>query len=102
MAAEMSISETEIYGVVTFYSFFRFSPRAGHVIMSCEGTGCYVRGAARVREAIENRLNVGPGETTAKTASSPSSRNLSAWARVTSALWWTSRRHITRTSRLKR
>jgi NADP-reducing hydrogenase subunit HndA len=63
MAAELGLSETEIYGVVTFYSFFRYSPRAGHVIMSCEGTGCYVRGAAKVREAIENRLNVGPGET---------------------------------------
>ncbi len=63
MSAEMGISETEIYGVVTFYSFFRYSPRAGHVIMSCEGTGCYVRGAARVREAIENRLDVGPGGT---------------------------------------
>jgi NADH:ubiquinone oxidoreductase subunit E len=65
MASELGISETEVYGVLTFYSFFRFSPRAGHVIMSCEGTGCYVRGAARVREAIENRLDVGPGETSA-------------------------------------
>ncbi len=65
MSAEMGISETEVYGVVTFYSFFRYSPRAGHVIMSCEGTGCYVRGAARVREAIENRLDVGPGGTSA-------------------------------------
>ncbi len=64
MAAELGLSETEIYGVVTFYSFFRYSPRAGHVIMSCEGTGCYVRGAAKVREAIENRLDVGPGGTT--------------------------------------
>ena len=33
--------------------------------MSCEGTGCYVRGAAQVRQAVEDRLNVGPGETTA-------------------------------------
>src|SRR5689334_8964884 len=65
MASELSISETEIYGVVTFYSFFRYSPRAEHVIMSCEGTGCYVRGAARIRETIENRLDVGPGGTTA-------------------------------------
>jgi NADH:ubiquinone oxidoreductase subunit E len=64
MSSQLGISETEVYGVVTFYSFFRYSPRAGHVIMSCEGTGCYVRGAGKVREAIENRLNVGPGGTT--------------------------------------
>ncbi len=65
MASELGLSETEIYGVVTFYSFFRYAPRAGHVIMSCEGTGCYVRGAAKVREAIENTLDIGPGGTTA-------------------------------------
>ena len=65
MSTELGISETEVYGVVTFYSFFRYTPRAGHVIMSCEGTGCYVLGAAKVREAVENRLGVGPGGTTA-------------------------------------
>jgi NADH:ubiquinone oxidoreductase subunit E len=61
---EVGLPEADVYGVLTFYSFFRFSPRAGHVIMSCEGTGCYVLGAARVRAAIEERLKVGPGETT--------------------------------------
>ncbi len=62
VCSELGLAEAEVYGVLTFYSFFRYTPRAGHVIMSCEGTGCYVRGAAGVREAIENRLNVGPGE----------------------------------------
>ncbi|MEO8286701.1 MAG: NAD(P)H-dependent oxidoreductase subunit E [Chloroflexota bacterium] len=65
VCAELGLAEAEVYGVLTFYSFFRYTPRAGHVIMSCEGTGCYVRGAANVREAIENRLDVGPGDTTA-------------------------------------
>lgn len=62
---ELSLPEANVYGVLTFYSFFRYSPKAGHVIMSCEGTGCYVRGAAAVRAAVEDRLNVGPGETSA-------------------------------------
>jgi NADH:ubiquinone oxidoreductase subunit E len=65
MAEELGLAASDVYGVITFYSFFRYTPRAGHVIMSCEGTGCYVLGAAKVREAIENRLNVGPGETSA-------------------------------------
>jgi NADH:ubiquinone oxidoreductase subunit E len=64
VASELGLAEAEVYGVLTFYSFFRFSPRGGHVIMTCEGTGCYVRGAAKLRETIENRLNVGPGGTT--------------------------------------
>jgi len=65
VCVELDLPEADVYGVLTFYSFFRYTPRAGHVIMSCEGTGCYVRGAAQVRAAIENRLNVGPGDTTA-------------------------------------
>jgi NADH:ubiquinone oxidoreductase subunit E len=65
VCVELDLPEADVYGVLTFYSFFRYTPRAGHVIMSCEGTGCYVRGAAQVRAAIEGRLNVGPGDTTA-------------------------------------
>jgi NADH:ubiquinone oxidoreductase subunit E len=65
MAEELGLKTTEVYGVITFYSFFRYSPRAGHMIMSCEGTSCYVRGAGNIREAIENRLDVGPGDTSA-------------------------------------
>jgi NADH:ubiquinone oxidoreductase subunit E len=65
VCVELDLPEADVYGVLTFYSFFRYTPRAGHVIMSCEGTGCYVRGAAQVRAAIESRLNVGPGDTSA-------------------------------------
>jgi NADH-quinone oxidoreductase subunit E len=65
VSAELGLPEANVYGVLTFYSFFRYSPRAGHVIMSCEGTGCYVNGAAHVRQAVEDKLNIGPGETTA-------------------------------------
>ncbi|HEX8218306.1 MAG TPA: NAD(P)H-dependent oxidoreductase subunit E [Chloroflexia bacterium] len=65
MAVELGLTAAEVYGVITFYSFFRYTPRGGHVIMSCEGTSCYVRGAGQIREAIENRLDVGPGDTSA-------------------------------------
>jgi NADH:ubiquinone oxidoreductase subunit E len=64
LAELLGIPAAEVYGVITFYSFFRYTPRAGHVIMSCEGTGCYVLGAARVRETVERVLGIGPGETT--------------------------------------
>jgi NADH:ubiquinone oxidoreductase subunit E len=65
LAEEIKISVTEIYGVITFYSFFRFSPAGGRIMLTCEGTSCYVRGAGRVREAIDQRLNIAPGQTTA-------------------------------------
>jgi NADH:ubiquinone oxidoreductase subunit E len=65
IAEELKLSITEIYGVITFYSFFRFSPRGGRVLMTCEGTSCYTRGAGLIRGAVEARLNVGPGQTSA-------------------------------------
>lgn len=65
MAQVLGISETEIYGVVTFYSFFRFSPAGGRTLITCEGTSCYVRGAAKLREVIEDRLHIAADETSA-------------------------------------
>lgn len=65
MAEELGISVTEIYGVVTFYSFFRFSPAGGRTLLTCEGTSCYVRGASKLRERIEERLHITAEGTTA-------------------------------------
>jgi NADH:ubiquinone oxidoreductase subunit E len=65
MATELGLSITEIYGVISFYSFFRFSPAGGRTLLTCEGTSCYVRGASKLREVIEDRLHVAAEETTA-------------------------------------
>ena len=42
------ISVAEIYGVVTFYSFFSLTPKGKYVIGCCLGTACYVKGAQNV------------------------------------------------------
>ncbi|PMQ01639.1 MAG: NADH-quinone oxidoreductase subunit E [Dictyoglomus sp. NZ13-RE01] len=49
----MRIPLSEIYGVVTFYSFFRLEPQGKHVIRLCMGTACYVKGAADLLTALE-------------------------------------------------
>ena len=36
---------SDIYGVVTFYSFFSMTPKGKYVIGVCLGTACYVKGA---------------------------------------------------------
>lgn len=65
MAEELKLSISEIYGVITFYSFFRFSPHGGRVLLTCEGTSCYTKGAGLIRGVVEERLQVGPGQTSA-------------------------------------
>ncbi|HNT36380.1 MAG TPA: NAD(P)H-dependent oxidoreductase subunit E, partial [bacterium] len=56
---------SEVAGVVGFYSFFSTSPRGKHLIRVCLGTACYVRGGRQVLDALERRLGVTVGETTA-------------------------------------
>ena len=60
----LDIPSSEIYGVVTFYSFFTMQPRGRHTINVCLGTACYVRGAKKVIEALTEQLGIGLGETT--------------------------------------
>ncbi|MBO4594199.1 MAG: NAD(P)H-dependent oxidoreductase subunit E [Clostridia bacterium] len=59
------IPVAEIYGVVTFYSFFSLKPKGKYVIGCCLGTACYVKGAKQIIEKVSEVLGIKPGETTA-------------------------------------
>ncbi len=58
------ISVAEIYGVVTFYSFFSLEPKGKYVIGVCLGTACYVKGAQQIIDKFSEILGIGAGETT--------------------------------------
>ena len=55
----------EIYGVVTFYSFFSLKPKGKYVIGVCLGTACYVKGAQQIIDKFSDILGIGAGETSA-------------------------------------
>ncbi len=59
------ISVAEIYGVVTFYSFFSLTPKGKYVIGVCLGTACYVKGAQQVLDKFSELIGIKPGETSA-------------------------------------
>ena len=63
VSARTGISVAEIYGVVTFYSFFSLTPKGKYVIGCCLGTACYVKGAQQVIDKFSEILNIKPGET---------------------------------------
>ena len=46
VSRKTGISVAEIYGVVTFYSFFSLTPKGKYVIGCCLGTACYVKGCS--------------------------------------------------------
>ncbi len=64
VSEKTGISVAEIYGVVTFYSFFSLSPKGKYVIGCCLGTACYVKGAQQVIDKFSEILGIKPGETT--------------------------------------
>lgn len=63
IARHLKISESEIYGVLTFYKAFSLKPRGKHLITICMGTACHVRGAPRILDEFSRQLEVSPGET---------------------------------------
>lgn len=63
ISKHLKVSESEIYGVLTFYKGFSLTPRGKHVITICMGTACHVRGAPRILEEFSRQLDVQPGET---------------------------------------
>jgi len=58
------VPESEIYGVATFYTQFRFTPIGKKHIMVCRGTACHVKGAPQIIEGIERHLGIKEGEIT--------------------------------------
>ncbi|MEK6646786.1 MAG: NADH-quinone oxidoreductase subunit NuoE [Candidatus Firestonebacteria bacterium] len=58
------VSLSEIYGVVTFYAQFTFTPHGKHTIKTCQGTACHVKNSPMILQAIQDELNIKPGETT--------------------------------------
>lgn len=64
VADALDISLSEVYGVVTFYSQFSLNPKGEHRISICLGTACYVKGADKILEALEEKLGVKVGECT--------------------------------------
>ena len=61
---ETNIPVSDIYGVVTFYSFFSLKPKGRYIIGVCIGTACYVKGGQNVLDKFSELLKIKPGQTT--------------------------------------
>ena len=64
VSEKTGIPVAEIYGVVTFYSFFSLTPKGKYVIGVCLGTACYVKGGQQIIDKFQELLGIKPGETT--------------------------------------
>lgn len=64
VSQKTQIPVAEIYGVVTFYSFFSLKPKGKYVVGICLGTACYVKNSQAVLDKFTEKLGIKSGETT--------------------------------------
>lgn len=64
IAQKLRVPPSRIFGIVSFYNFFKTEKDADHVIMVCMGTACYVKGAADLIKKLEAELSIKAGQIT--------------------------------------
>jgi len=61
----LAVPPSTVFGVATFYHYFKLTPQGEHTCVVCTGTACYIDGALGILDAIRDRFGVRPHETTA-------------------------------------
>ena len=64
ISEKTGIATSEIVGVATFYTQFRFEPVGKYLIMLCQGTACHVNSSDLILQTIKDELHIDNGETT--------------------------------------
>ncbi|QEK13416.1 NADH-quinone oxidoreductase subunit NuoE [Crassaminicella thermophila] len=64
VARKLGIPGAEVFGVVSFYSYFTTTPQGKHTISVCMGTACFVKGSDKIIEKLKEKLDIASGETT--------------------------------------
>ncbi len=58
------VSTSDVYGVVTFYSFLRYKHTGRHVIRMCRSLPCHLKNGGEIIQEVTRLLGIKPGETT--------------------------------------
>ncbi|MCK5137990.1 MAG: NADH-quinone oxidoreductase subunit NuoE [Bacteroidales bacterium] len=64
ISSHLWISKSEVFGVASFYSQFKFNPPGRHSIKICLGTACHVQGGDFLLNALKSVIDISPNETT--------------------------------------
>ena len=64
VASLLQIKPVEVYEVATFYSMYNLKPVGKYVFEVCQTGPCMVSGSDNIINYIQQKLNIGIGETT--------------------------------------
>ncbi|MBX7220392.1 MAG: NADH-quinone oxidoreductase subunit NuoE [Blastocatellia bacterium] len=65
VAKKVGVEMNDVFEVLTFYTMYFTEPIGTHHIQLCRTISCYLRGAEEIREHLEKRLGIKPGQRTA-------------------------------------
>ena len=63
IAKFVSVSESHVYSVASFYAQFRLLPLGKKRVAVCRGTACHIRGAPQILNTIGKTIGLKEGET---------------------------------------
>jgi bidirectional [NiFe] hydrogenase diaphorase subunit len=64
ISQSLNLPPSHVFGVATFYSFFKLKSPGQHIVTGCLGTACYVKGVDEIMRSIESEYNIKRGEST--------------------------------------
>ena len=65
LARVLDVPLAKIYGVITFYHYFKLNKPGKNKVQVCMGTACYLKGGQDLVQELENLLGIGVNQTTA-------------------------------------
>jgi NADH-quinone oxidoreductase subunit E len=64
LSKQLNVPLAKIYGVITFYHFFKLKKPGRNNIQVCLGTACYLKGGGDILQELENILGIGVNSVT--------------------------------------
>jgi NADH-quinone oxidoreductase subunit E len=64
VSVRLKIPYSQIFRIASFYTALNLKPIGRHLVRVCVGTACYIRGAPRILDFVEDKLGIKSGETT--------------------------------------
>lgn len=59
---KLGLHVSEVYGVISFYSYFTTKPIGKYKVCVCMGTACFVKGSGLIMEEFKRQLEISEGE----------------------------------------
>ena len=64
ISESLNLPPSHVFGVTTFYSFFKLRKPGQHIVTGCLGTACYVKEVEQIMQVVEEEFKVKRGGST--------------------------------------